>query len=94
MCICNFIPSISINSPYVVLVVLSIIVILGIIKEAVTDWQRHKVDKHTNSIDVTKVVSDASGKSSKTKTILSEVKVGDILELQHGDVVPADCVVI
>ena len=40
--ILNCFPQIRVNSPAVVAVILSIILFIGILKEGITDWSRHK----------------------------------------------------
>jgi phospholipid-translocating ATPase len=53
--ILNAFKQFSINSPIVVVIVLSIIVGIGVIKEGVTDYSRHQSDKKMNATPVKKI---------------------------------------
>ncbi len=53
--ILNYIPKIAINSPAVVTAVLLIIVIIGIVKEGITDFIRYKSDKKINAVECIKI---------------------------------------
>lgn len=53
--ILNGYPKIRVNSPIVVAVVLGVIVLIGIFKEGITDYQRHLFDKKTNATVVHKI---------------------------------------
>jgi P-type E1-E2 ATPase len=83
----NYIPSIAINSPAVVTAVLSIIFIIGISKEGITDYIRYKSDKKINAIECIKIENG----DQKHVVKLQDVKVGDVLFLSDKQIVPADC---
>ncbi len=53
--ILNYIPSIAINSPSVVKVVLSIIVIIGISKEGITDFIQNQSEKKSTTSNALKL---------------------------------------
>jgi magnesium-transporting ATPase (P-type) len=67
---------------------------LGIIKEGLSDYNRHKIDRQTNTTPANRLTKSESGQCSYQQIYQKDVKVGDILELEHEAVVPADCVVL
>jgi P-type E1-E2 ATPase len=90
-----------VNSPLVVAIVLSIIISIGVIKEGITDYARYKNDQRTNRQKVTKLgrfgsgpVRLQDGDNRPVSTTLQDVKVGDVLLLNHGSQIPADCIVL
>ena len=89
--ILNYIPSIAINSPAVVTAVLSIIVIIGISKEGITDYIRYKSDKKINAVECIKI---ENGDQKHVPVKLQDVKVGDVLFLSDKQIVPADFVIL
>ena len=87
--ILQYIPSISTNSPLISLIPVSWVIILGIIFEGVSDVRRWLSDNEVNAQKITIVTTDGN------KEILSEtLKVGDIIELNNDEMVPADVVII
>ena len=92
--ILNCFPKIRVNSPVVVAIVLGAIVLIGIFKEGITDYQRHQSDKKTNSMTVNKVGTLEDGPNRIVKTQLSNIKVGDIIVLGDKQQIPADCIVL
>lgn len=90
MLILNYIPSIAVNSPVVVTVVLSIIICIGIFKEGITDYTRYKSDKKINTVECLR--NETLEKQVNVQ--LQEVKVGDILFLQDNQIIPADCIIL
>ena len=88
--ICNFFPAVAVNQPYVIITVLSFIIVLGIIKEGITDYIRYKSDTKINAIKCEKL-----GQHMQVLQVqLQDVKVGDILLLKDNQLVPADCVML
>lgn len=85
---------IKINSPVVVAIVLGAIVVIGIFKEGITDYQRHQSDKKTNATTVNKIGTFEDGPNRIVKTELQNIKVGDIIVLWDKQQVPADCIVL
>jgi len=82
--ILNSFPQIRVNSPLVVAIVLSIIIFIGVLKEGITDYARHKTDFKTNNEPVKKIgVLDKNNPDHIVKSKLMDVKVGDILYLTH-----------
>ena len=93
--ILNMFPAIRINSPLVVAVVLGVILFIGVLKEGISDLSRHKQDKKTNGTPVIKMGHASPGnKNHRFNQTLKDVKVGDILFLEHGQQIPADCVIL
>lgn len=75
------------------LVPLAFVVILGIIKEAIVEYRRYREDKKFNATPTRQVTFEA-GKIKQTIKRLDEVHVGDILEFQDDEAIPADCIII
>jgi hypothetical protein len=85
------IPSISTNEWYFTLIPLSIMVSLGMLKEAISDLKRFLADKKVNGAPTNKVLSRSDPSSSfdgieakwPIMTITTQqVKVGDILAIK------------
>lgn len=53
--ICNFFPVIAVNTPFTIISVLLFIILLGIIKEGITDYIRYEADKKVNAIKCDKM---------------------------------------
>ncbi len=79
--ILNCFPNIRVNSPLVVPIGLGIIVFIGLLKEGITDYQRHQSDKKINATTVNKVGTLDDGPNKTVKTQLKDTKVGDIIVL-------------
>lgn len=92
--ILNSFPQIRINSPVAVAAVLSAIIFIGVLKEGLSDWSRHKSDKRTNETPVRKIGTLEKGPNHHVNICLRDVKVGDILVLKDKEQIPADCVVL
>lgn len=52
------------------------------------------IDRQTNTTPANKLTRNDQGQCSYHQIFQKDVKVGDILELEHEAVVPADCVVL
>ena len=87
----NFFPAIRVNSPWAVVIVLTVIVSLGVMKEGITDYMRNASDKRINNILCQKI---STFDKKLTQVQLRDVHVGDILVLSDGETVPADCVLL
>lgn len=83
------IPSISTNSPLASFVPMAFIVLLGMLKELLADLKRWQDDKRTNQRAYTRV-----GPEGPVQIQSQDIRVGDILELHDGQMVPADCVLL
>lgn len=87
------IPAISTNSPLASLVPVVWVMIMGMIFELVADVRRWVSDNKINNYIVKKVVAD--GSSLKTyDSKASSLIIGDIIQLENGAQIPADCVVL
>jgi len=72
------IPSISTNDPLATIIPLSYVILLGMIKEGIADYKRHKQDKQVNSQPVERLVS--KGGKTELETVRSDqLKVGDVI---------------
>jgi len=93
--ILNSFPQIRVNSPLVVAIVLGIIIFIGVLKEGITDYARHKLDAKVNNTPVKKIGNmDENDAKHVVDTKLMDVKVGDILYLEDKQIIPADCIVL
>ena len=84
------IESISTNSPLASLVPVGWTMSMGIIFELIADIRRYNSDKKVNNqqVDILK-----EGETS-VKTTSSKLKVGNIIKMNNGQMVPADCIVL
>lgn len=93
--ILNSIPAVRVNSPLVVAIVLSVIILIGVLKEFITDFARHKQDAKVNNTGVKKIGAlDQNDPQHIIDSKLMHIKVGDILYLEDKQIIPADCVVL
>lgn len=98
----NLFKSISVNSPLVVFIPLSFIIMLGVVKELIGECKRYKEDKIVNATPVKRLSlkgSKAYGENGANEpqfedTTLAEVVVGDIIRVKDGEALPTDCVLI
>lgn len=89
------IPSIRTNSPLASFIPVSWVILMGMIFELITDLRRWRSDKQVNNYQVERVFIDSTSKNIKTATVFSaQLEVGDIIVLQEGAQIPADCVVL
>jgi len=56
----------------------------------VEDRKRHKQDEHYNNYPVDRISSDGSIEEIRS----SELRVGDIIKINHDQEIPADCIVL
>lgn len=84
------IPSIQTNSPMATIIPLCFVISLGILKELIAEVKRHKEDKVTNNAPVTRLAADGQ----LEQATLATVHVGDILKLEDGKMIPADCILL
>ena len=67
------------------------------LKEAIADYKRNQHDRAENGRLCTRLVlSEASGSSSFTEieSRTDEIKVGDIIRVKDGEILPADCILL
>jgi magnesium-transporting ATPase (P-type) len=67
---------------------------MGMLFELIADIRRWKGDKRVNNFVVDMVVQDSTGKITKEKSTAQKLKVGDIIQMNNGCMVPADCIVL
>lgn len=89
------------NKPFVILVPTFFIIGLGIVKEALAEIKRYKEDKRFNAELYDRVApkghesySGGSGGLQTVPTMLQDLKVGDIIRIHDGQIVPADCILL
>ena len=99
--ILNFFPQIQVNSPIAVLLPTICIMLLGVTKEFIGEYKRYKEDNMVNATPVKRMALPGSaaysGQSSEPifeKTCLADVQVGDIIQIDDLEQVPADCVLL
>lgn len=86
------------NSPLAVLVPTIFIMLLGVVKELISEVKRWKEDKQVNNSTVVRMVyphdGDKKQEISWKNTTFADIKVGDILKISDGEQIPADCVLL
>ena len=96
--ILNFFPQIQVNSPFAVLIPTFIIMLIGVTKEFIGELKRYKDDKVVNATPVKRLITPSSPNKSAElgteKTVLADVKVGDIIKIDDNEQVPADCILL
>ena len=99
--ILNFFPSIAVNSPIVVILPTLLIMLIGVAKEFVSEFKRYKEDKIVNATPVKRLALPGSanfnansGELAFEDATLAEIKCGDVLMIEDGKQVPADCVLL
>ena len=87
------IPSISTNDPLATIIPLAYVVAVGMLKEFLADYKRYKSDKKTNQTLCSILVKEDNTYVSRVvKT--EDLRVGDVVELKDGDIIPADLIVL
>ena len=86
-------PSISTNDPLATIIPLAYVVAVGMLKEFLADYKRYKSDKKTNSQPASIIVQNGDSFSSRVVRT-EELRVGDVVEVKDGDIVPADLVLL
>lgn len=87
------IPAVSTNNPLVTYVLLLYVVVLGILKEAFTEYGRMKQDSKENGKMATRVVYE-DGAEQVVSVRRDQICVGDILRVKDGEEFPADCLIL
>lgn len=87
------IPSISTNSPLASWVPVFWTMSMGMIFELIADIRRWNSDKKVNSYKVDMAYEDG-GKIQSAGSTAEKLKVGDIIKMNNGCMVPADCIVL
>jgi len=85
-------PAVSVNSPWATIIPLAYVILIGMLKEAIADYKRYKQDKKSNST-LCRIVSQI-GHPASQRVRSDAVRVGDVLEIHDGEVVPADCLLL
>ena len=86
-------PSISTNDPLATIIPLAYVVAVGMLKEFLADYKRYKSDKKTNSQPASIIVQNGDSFSSRVVRT-EELRVGDVVEVKDGDIIPADLVLL
>ena len=89
------IPAISTNDPLATIIPLAYVIAVGMLKEFLADYKRHKSDKKTNHMPCSIIVRDTSANSYTTMQVKTEqLNVGDVVALKDGDIIPADMIIL
>ncbi|KAI8879317.1 phospholipid-translocating P-type ATPase, partial [Backusella circina FSU 941] len=91
MAIIQMLPIFGVKSPVLTLLPICTVVTITAIKDAIEDFQRHKVDEHPTPI-ITEKETNSQGKFHKSLSM--NVRVGDFILLRNGDNVPADALLL
>lgn len=67
---------------------------MGIVFELIADIRRWKSDKKVNNYKVETVYQDEKGVIKIQNSTAQKLKVGDIIQMNNGCMVPADCIVL
>ena len=101
MAISQFIPDIKVGFLFAYVSPLCVVVIVSLLKELIDDVNRRIQDLKTNSTKVTTIqfIKNKKNKNSlkelkKIKKSYSNLKIGDIIELNKDEKVPADIIVL
>jgi P-type E1-E2 ATPase len=86
------IPKISNNSPLASLVPLAFVVLLGMLRELLADLKRWREDRRTNARKYVRV--NRANLTDKSTVRSDELRVGDIIELNDDQTIPADCMLL
>ena len=95
MSISQFFPDLKVGFLFTYISPLSFVVCVSMAKEAIDDISRRVQDKKTNSGKVqVLILSPESKKVESIEKPASDLKIGDIIELQQNCRVPADIIVL
>ena len=72
---------------------LAFVILLGMLKEGLADIRRWREDRITNARLYT-ILENSQDLSQKKKVRSDELRVGDLLEIQDDETIPADCLLI
>jgi phospholipid-translocating ATPase len=72
-------PSVSTNDPLYTIVPLTILVLLGILKEGLADYKRHKIDKQTNAQPAMRLTGRRNGAGEASSPTKSPTKKNKII---------------
>ena len=65
--------------------------VTGMIFEGKTDYRRYQADKKVNEIQVTRISSSGKGEQVVSS---QNLRVGDVIMLESGCNIPADCIIL
>lgn len=91
------VPSISTNDPIATIIPLCAVICLGLYKEASVDLKKRKGDQEENNQNFKRLVFEEAtydGVMVPVDTSADQLKVGDIIRVFDGQILPADCVVL
>ena len=86
-------PSLSTNSPMASIVPLAFVVLLGMLREGLADLRRWSEDRKINARKYTRL-ENPMDLTQRKEVRSDDLKVGDLIEIQDGNTVPADCLLI
>lgn len=90
----QYIPAISTNDPLATIIPLGYVIAVGMLKEFLADYKRYKSDKKTNSTPCTIKVKENQDEFVSRVVNSEDLKVGDVVELKDGEIIPADLVIL
>ena len=83
--ILNCIKEIAVNSPVFIGSIVVIVLLIGITKEGITDYSRHKSDSKVNSVVVNRISNRyPNAPDHIEKSTLRAVEVGDVILLDDN----------
>ena len=75
------IPSISVNKPIASAIPCAVVIILGMVKEVILEWNRHTQDKKANAQTIEKLQS-VKGLTEYQVVRVDQLRVGDLIKLK------------
>ena len=92
--ILQFQPSISTNSPIASLIPLSFVIFIGMLREFLADLKRWGEDRKTNRVLFKRLATKDDLVNGLHHVRSDQIKVGDILQFEDDELVPADCLLL
>ena len=94
MVISQFFDSLKVGFLFSYVAPLVFVLFVTLFKEAMDDIFRFKQDKFTNQQEYTIILSDKKGGVTKHKIKCEDIKIGDFLEINQNERIPADLVIL
>ena len=86
-------PAISTNSPLAGFIPTCWIILMGLLFDLLADLRRWRTDKAVNQAVVTKLLVKEN-QFVKQMVFTESLQVGDLIELENDQTIPADCIVV
>lgn len=94
MVITQFFDALKVGFLFSYVAPLVFVLVVTLVKEAIDDIFRFKQDKITNSEEYTILKSESRGGVIRTKVYSQDLKIGDIIEINQNQRIPADMIIL